>query len=164
MIKKLIPLLLISLLFIGCATTGGSSPAATAEMQKQAILLGIELSAYNLGYYVGKSKTDADDLAIADAYGLARTGTLDPKVVAEAFVKLKIEQPQLAGSLGIVLKRMGATFDPVSGGLVSLSGIPLEYWDVSASGYASGYEIGKMGQKGISKSAVVKKMPYVPAK
>lgn len=123
-----------------------------------ATLTAIELGGYNLGYYIGKSKTDADDIAIADAYKLARTGQLTPEQVAEAFKKLKIENPQLSGSLLIVLKSMGAGFD-TGGGLVSLSGIPVEYWDKAAEGYVTGYEFGKMGQKTARVSAVKALLP-----
>jgi len=160
MFKKLIVLMVFGFLLSGCATMGGSG----SVNQEVAILTAIELGGYNLGYYVGKSKTDADDIAIADAYALARTGTLTPAQLAEAFSKFKIENAQLAGSLGIILKNMGATFDPATGGLVSLSGIPVKYWDKAAEGYVLGYEFGKAGQKSINKSAVKTKMPYVPAK
>lgn len=153
MFKKLIAVVMFGFLFSGCALTGGQ------VNQNAAIYTAIELGGYNLGYYVGKSKTDVDDIAIADAYKIARTGTLSPTDLAAAFSKFKIENAQLAGSLGIILKNMGATFDPTSGGLVSLSGIPVEYWDKAAEGYVLGYEFGKMGQKSINKSAVVKFMP-----
>ena len=127
--------------------------------EEEAMLTAIELGGYNLGYYVCKSKTDADDIAIADAYKLARTGTLSPQEVAEAFAKLKIENPQLAGSLQIILINMGATIDPTTGALISLSGIPVEYWDRAARGYVAGYAFGKVGQKSIRVSAVKAVMP-----
>ncbi len=123
-----------------------------------ATLTAIELGGYNLGYYIGKSKTDADDIAIADAYKLAREGQLSPEEVAKAFAKLKIENPQLSGSLLIVLKSMGADFG-VDGGLISLSNIPVEYWDKAAEGYVVGYEFGKAGQKSVKPSAVKAVMP-----
>ena len=123
-----------------------------------ATLTAIELGGYNLGYYIGKSKTDADDIAIADAYKLAREGQLSPEEVAKAFSKLKIENPQLSGSLLIVLKSMGAGFS-VDGGLIDLSGIPVEYWDKAAEGYVIGYEFGKAGQKSVKPSAVKAVMP-----
>jgi hypothetical protein len=123
-----------------------------------ATLTAIELGGYNLGYYIGKSKTDADDIAIADAYRLARTGQLSPEEVSKAFAKLKIENPQLSGSLLIVLKSMGAGFD-MEGNLISLSGIPVEYWDKAAEGYVVGYEFGKAGQKSVKPSAVKAVMP-----
>jgi hypothetical protein len=110
------------------------------------MLTAIELAGYNLGYYVGKSKTTSDDTAIADAYQLARTGQLSPAQIAEAYSRLKIDNPQLAGSLYIVLKNMGAGFD-AGGGLVDLSGIPVEYWDTAAVGYEAGYGVGKINQK-----------------
>ena len=147
--KNLLVLIMVAGM-LGCA--GGQIS------QDAALLTAIELGGYNLGYYVGKSKTDADDIAIADAYALARTGTLTPAQLAEAFSKFKIENAQLAGSLLIILRNMGATFD-AGGGLISLSGVPVEYWDRAAAGYASGYEFGKIGQKDIGKSAVLKIMP-----
>jgi len=143
-------ILIMAASLLGCA--GGQ------VSQDAALLTAIELGGYNLGYYVGKSKTTADDTAIADAYALARTGTLTPAQLAEAFSKFKIENAQLAGSLLIILRNMGATF-AADGGLVSLSGIPVEYWDRAAAGYASGYEFGKIGQKDIRVSAVKAKMP-----
>jgi hypothetical protein len=150
--KLFVCLFLMGFVLTGCAgMQGGVS-------QDAALLTAIELGGYNLGYYVGKSKTDADDVAIANAYALARTGTLTPAQLAEAFSKFKIENAQLAGSLLIILRNMGATFD-AGGGLIGLSGIPVEYWDRAAAGYASGYEFGKMGQKAIKPSAVVAKMP-----
>lgn len=155
--KKIFAVLcLVSFVLAGCAGSSLNIPAGNT-----AILTAIELGGYNLGYYVGKSKTDADDIAIADAYKLARTGTLSPQEVAAAFAKLKIENSQLAGSLGIVLKNMGGTFDPTTGALVSLSNVPVEYWDKAAEGYVLGYEFGKIGQKGAKKavSAVAAVMP-----
>lgn len=149
--KMILVFLTVAAFLSGCSGMQLNSNVAT--------LTGIELGGYNLGYYVGKSKTDADDIAIADAYKLARTGTLSPAEVAAAFAKFKIENPQLAGSLMIILTNMGATVDPGTGGLVSLSGVPVEYWDRAARGYASGYEFGKMGQKAARVSAVKALLP-----
>jgi hypothetical protein len=149
--KKLFALLVMASLLAGCA--GGQ------VNQDTAILTAIQLGGYNLGYYVGQSKTTADDQAIADAYALARTGTLTPAQMAAAFAKFKIENPQLAGSLFIILTNMGATINS-DGGLVSLSGIPVMYWDKAAEGYVAGFEMGKLNQKAVSKvSAVKAKMP-----
>ena len=148
--KKLFALLVVVGMLAGCA--GGQ------VNQDAAILTAIQLGGYNLGYYVGQSKTVADDQAIADAYALARTGTLTPAQMAAAFAKFKIENPQLAGSLFIILSNMGATIDS-TGGLVSLSGIPVAYWDKAAEGYVAGFEMGKLNQKAIGVSAVKAKMP-----
>jgi hypothetical protein len=147
-------IVVLCLVSFGCSGFSGNTQADNA-----ALLTAIELGGYNLGYYVGKSKTDSDDIAIADAYKLARTGSLSPAEVAAAFSKFKIENPQLAGSLMIVLTNMGATTDPTTGGLISLSNIPVEYWDRAARGYASGYEFGRLGQKSTKVSAVVAIMP-----
>ena len=154
MIKRLLMFILIIGFMTGCSgmKLGGS------DAQNTALLTAIELGGYNLGYYVGKSKTMDDDQAIADAYALARTGTLSPAQVASAFAKFKIENPQLAGSLLIILRNMGATF-ATDGGLVTLSGIPVEYWDRAAAGYAAGYEFGLVGKKANAVSAIVAKMP-----
>jgi hypothetical protein len=128
--------------------------------QDAAILTAIQLGGYNLGYYVGQSKSTADDQAIADAYTLARTGTLTPEQMAAAFAKFKLDNPQLAGSLFIIMQNMGATIN-ADGGLVSLSGIPVAYWDKAAEGYVAGYEMGKLNQKAVGSkvSAVKAKMP-----
>lgn len=154
--KKLFALLMIVgfLAITGCATTGGSGSAA----QEAAILTAIELGGYNAGYYVGKSKTEADDIAVADFFAIAQNGTLTPAQMTEAFEKFKIDNPQLSGSLWIILKRMGGTFT-ADGGLVSLSGIPVAYWDTIGEGYVAGYAMGKLGQKGIKPSAVKAKLP-----
>jgi hypothetical protein len=135
---KMCGLALIIALFTGCS--------GLQVNNDQAMLTAVELAAYNAGYYVGKSKTTDDDTAIATAYQLARTGQLSPAEVATALARLKIDNPQLAGSLLIVLKNMGASFG-ADGGLVSLSGIPVEYWDRARDGYVAGYEMGKVGQK-----------------
>ena len=145
--KKLFALLVTVGLLAGCA--GGQ------VNQDTAILTAIQLGGYNLGYYVGQSKTVADDQAIADAYALARTGTLTPAQMAAAFAKFKIDNPQLAGSLFIILSNMGATIDS-TGGLVSLSGIPVAYWDKAAEGYVAGFEMGKLNQKAIGAVSAVK--------
>jgi hypothetical protein len=156
--KKLFALLMVVGLLAGCAGGSGQVNEGTA------ILTAIELGGYNLGYYVGKSKTDSDDIAIADAYALARTGTLNPAQVAEAFLKFKVENPQLAGSLMIILKNMGADF-ALDGGLISLSGIPTAYWDRAAAGYASGYEFGRLDKKSVGqKSLTLDKVSAVKAK
>ena len=149
--KKLFALLIVVGMLAGCN--------GMQVNQDVAILTAIQLGGYNLGYYVGQSKTVADDQAIADAYALARTGTLTPAQMAAAFAKFKIENPQLAGSLFIILSNMGATIDN-TGGLVSLSGIPVAYWDKAAEGYVAGFEMGKLNQKAIGAvSAVKAKMP-----
>lgn len=126
--------------------------------ENPAVLTIIEIAGYDLGYYVGKSKTDLDDIAIADAYNLARTGKLTNEQITEAFSKLKIENSVLAGNLRIALKSMGASFD-AGGNLMDISGIPVAYWDKAAEGYVIGFEFGKANQKGINVSAVLKYMP-----
>lgn len=156
MFKRLIAVFTVIMFLVGCAGTGWNVPAGN-----QALLGVIEVSGYNLGYYIGHSKTTADD-QIANAYKLARMGTLTPQEVASAIAALKLEDPQLAGSLAIALKRMGAIFDPTTGGLVDISGIPVEYWDTAAEGYVLGYEIGLMGKKAPKKvSAVASIKPKV---
>lgn len=130
--------------------------------ENDAMLTAVELGAYNVGYYVGKSRTEADDLAIANAYKLAREGRLPPEQVGQSMAALKLDNPQLAGSVLILLKNMGAAFT-ADGGLVSVSGIPIDYWDRAADGYVAGYALGKLGQKGgigpTTDSAVKRFMP-----
>lgn len=123
-----------------------------------AILTAIELAGYNAGYYVGSKKPELD-AQISMAYDLARKGTLTPAQMAEAFAALKISDPQLAGSLMIVLTNMGATVD-AGGGILSLSAIPAAYWDRAAQGYTMGFEMGKVNQKALPKPSAVKaKLP-----
>jgi hypothetical protein len=150
--KKLFAFLMIAGFLTGCSGLQLNSDVAT--------LTAIQLGGYNLGYYVGQSKTTADDQAIADAYALARTGTLTPAQMAAAFAKFKLDNAQLAGSLFIIMQNMGATIN-AEGGLVSLSGIPVVYWDKAAEGYVAGYEMGKLNQKAVGSkvSAVKAKMP-----
>ena len=148
--KRIIALLAMAALITGCAGGGNIN-------QDTAILTAIQLGGYNLGYYVGQSRTTADDQAIADAYTIARTGTLTPEQLAAAYSKLKLDNPQLAGSLFIILQNMGATVN-ADGGLVSLSGIPVAYWDKAAAGYVAGFEMGKLNQKGLAKTSAVKKL------
>lgn len=123
-----------------------------------AILTAIELAGYNAGYYVA-TKQPSLDAQISMAYDLAKTGTLTPAQMAQAFADLKIKDPQLAGSLMIVLTNMGATVD-MNGGIVALSGIPIAYWDRAARGYTMGFEMGKVNTKDINNvSAVKAKLP-----
>ena len=152
--KRLLCLSIVVLLLAGCAGSNWNIPAGNT-----ALLTAIELAGYNLGYYVGKSKTDTDDIAIADAYKLARTGTLSPAEVAVALSKFKLENPQLAGSLMIVLSSMGATTEPNTGVLIGLDKIPVEYWDSAARGYVMGFDLGKLGQKAVKRSAVAAVIP-----
>src|SRR3989304_1527413 len=136
--KKLFVLLcLVGFVLTGCAGSGWN--IADGNM---AIGLVIKMAAYEAGLYIGKSKTTADDEAIAMAYKAAREGKLDPATVAKALADLKINDPKLSGLLLIALTEMGAIFD-LNGGLVAVSGIPIEYWDKAAEGYAIGYELGK---------------------
>jgi hypothetical protein len=152
---------MILILLMGLAGCSGTGFQITNE---QAMLTAIELGGYNLGYFVGASKSPADDQAIADAYALARTGTLNPEQVAFAFVTLKAQNPQLTGSLMIILTNMGAGFGP-DNNLISLSGIPVAYWDRAAQGYTMGYQMGLTNKKApVKPSAVKAKIPYVPAK
>jgi hypothetical protein len=156
MIKKLLILALFGLLLSGCAGSNWNVPAGNAAMG-----IGIKVAAYEAGLYVGKSKTTADDDAIALAYKAAREGTISVADVSKALADLKITNPQLSGLLLITLSEMGAVFNPDTGGLVALSGIPVEYWDKAAEGYVLGFEIGKAGQKDVkpSVSSVKKYMP-----
>jgi hypothetical protein len=143
--KKLIGLVLVAFLFAGC-----SGLQITNE---QAMDTAIRLSAYNLGYYVGDRHPEYDAI-IANAYTVARTGTMTPAQMAEALATLKLQNPQLTGSLMIVLSSMGATVD-AGGGVVGLSGIPVAYWDAAADGYAMGYEMAQANKRAVNQSAIV---------
>jgi hypothetical protein len=139
--------------------TGCSGMQVTGDnAQNVALLTAIELAGYNAGYYVA-TKQPALDAQISMAYDLARSGKLTPEQMAQAFADLKIKDPQLAGSLMIVLTNMGATVG-VDGGLVALSGIPVAYWDRAAQGYTMGFSMGKSNTKDINNvSAVKAKLP-----
>ena len=148
--KKFLALLVVLGMLIGCSgmqITNGDVAVQTA----------IKLAAYNLGYYVADKHPEYDPL-IADAYTLARTGTMTPEQMAAALANLKIQNAQLAGSLMIVLSSMGATMDP-NGGIVGISGIPVAYWDAAATGYTMGFEMGMVNKKAVGVSAVKAKMP-----
>jgi hypothetical protein len=125
--------------------------------QDAAVQTAIQLAAYNLGYYVADKQPEYDAL-IADAYTLARTGTMTPQQMAAALTNLKLQNPQLTGSLIIVLSSMGAAVTP-EGGVVGLSGVPVAYWDAAAQGYTMGFEMAQANRKSISTSAVKAKMP-----
>lgn len=110
----------------------------------QGVEAAVRLSAYNLGYYVGKSKTTSDDQAIKDAYILAREGRLDPATVTSALVKLKMDNPQLAGNAVIVLGMMGASIQ--NGAVTSLVDIRPELWNAARDAYATGQLLGSSEQ------------------
>lgn len=147
--KRIFALLAIAALVTGCSGLNINNDTA--------ILTAIELAGYNAGYYVGSKKPELD-AQISIAYDLARKGTLTPAQMAEAFSALKISDPQLAGSLMIVLTNMGATVD-AGGGILSLSAIPAAYWDRAAQGYTMGFEMGKANTKSVAPSAVKALLP-----
>jgi hypothetical protein len=148
--KRIIALLVMVGLLTGCS--------GMQLNQDVAVQTAIQLAGYNLGFYVGQKHPEYD-AKIAMAYDLARTGTLTPEQLAQAFAEFKLQDPQLAGSLFIIVQNMGATVD-ANGGLVSLSGIPAAYWDKAAAGYVSGFEMGKLNQKAVGQvSAVKAKIP-----
>lgn len=147
--KKLLMCLMVVGLLAGCGKMQVNQDAA--------IQTAIQLAAYNLGYYVADKHPEYDPM-IADAYTLARTGTMTPEQMAAALANLKLQNPQLTGSLIIVLSSMGASITP-EGGIVGLSGIPVAYWDAAAQGYTMGFEMGMVNKKAIGVSAVKAKMP-----
>ena len=147
--KKIFALLVVVGLLAGCSGMQVS--------QDQAIQTAIQLAAYNLGYYVADKHPEYDPM-IADAYTLTRTGTMTPAQMTAALAKLKLQNPQLTGSLMIVLTSMGATVTQ-EGGIVGLSGIPVEYWDAAAQGYTMGFAMGMANKKALNVSAVKAKMP-----
>jgi hypothetical protein len=147
--KKLLVCLMVVGLLAGCGKMQVNQDAA--------IQTAIQLAAYNLGYYVADKHPEYDPM-IADAYTLARTGTMTPEQMAAALANLKLQNPQLTGSLVIVLSSMGASITP-EGGIVGLSGIPVAYWDAAAQGYTMGFEMGMANKKALGVSAVKAKMP-----
>jgi hypothetical protein len=147
--KKFFAMLMIVGMLAGCS--------GLQVNQDVAIQTAIQLAAYNLGYYVADKHPEYDPM-IADAYTLARTGTMTPQQMAAALANLKLQNPQLTGSLIIVLSSMGASITP-EGGIVGLSGIPAAYWDAAAKGYTMGFEMGMANKKAIGVSAVKAKMP-----
>jgi len=147
--KKLAVCLMVVGLLVGCGKMQVN--------QDVAIQTAIQLAAYNLGYYVADKQPGYDQI-IADAYTLARTGTMTPEQMATALANLKLQNPQLTGSLVIVLSSMGAAITP-EGGVVGLSGIPVAYWDAAAQGYTMGFEMGQANKKALGVSAVKAKMP-----
>ena len=147
--KKLFALLIVVGMLAGCS--------GMQVNQDVAIQTAIQLAAYNLGYYVADKHPEYDPM-IADAYTIARTGTMTPEQMAKALANLKLQNPQLTGSLIIVLSSMGATVTP-EGGIVGLSGIPAAYWDSAAQGYTMGFEMGMANKKAMGVSAVKAKMP-----
>ena len=150
--KKLFALLVVVGLLAGCGAGGGQ-----IINQDQAIQTAIQLAAYNLGFYVADKHPDYDPL-IADAYTLARTGTMTPEQMATALAKLKLQNPQLTGSLLIVLSSMGASVTQ-DGDILGISGIPTAYWDAAAQGYTMGFAMGMTNKKALGVSAVKAKMP-----
>jgi hypothetical protein len=151
--KKLFALLVMVGMLAGCGAGGGGQ----VINQDVAIQTAIQLAAYNLGFYVADKHPEYDPL-IADAYTLARTGTMTPEQMAAALANLKLQNPQLTGSLMIVLSSMGASITQ-DGGIVGLSGIPVAYWDAAAKGYTMGFEMAQANKKAITVSAVKAKMP-----
>ena len=147
--KKLFALLVVVGLLTGCSGMQINNDTA--------IQTAIQLAAYNLGYYVADKHPEYDPL-IADAYTIARTGKMTPEQMATALAKLKLQNPQLTGSLLIVLTSMGATVTQ-DGGIVGLSGIPPAYWDAAAQGYTMGFAMGMTNKKALGVSAVKAKMP-----
>lgn len=157
--KKLCAVLFCVTLLVstfGCAGSNWNIPAGN-----QAILTAIEMGGYGVGVFVKKSKTPSDDAAIAAAYKLAREGVVDVTQVQKALDDLKLNDEELAGATAILLKRMGAVFDENTGTLMSLSNIPVEYWDAAAEGYVLGYGIAKTKTKAMGESAV---KPLLPKK
>jgi hypothetical protein len=154
--KKILSLItLLSFALAGCSGMKWNLPG-----EDTAILTSIEMGGYAVGLLVGKSKTENDDAAIAAAYKLAKEGKLDPATLQKALAVLKLDDAELAGATTILLKRMGAGFDPETGNLLSLTGIPIAYWDAAAEGYALGWSIGVLKKKGpAKKSAVVALLP-----
>jgi hypothetical protein len=137
--KKLpILLTLFVFLFAGCA--------GQSINKQQAELLGIKMAAFNLGFYVGKSKTDTDDKAIRDGYELAKTGQFSPQSMNDAMLLLKGQNPQVAANCMFALEAMGAMMT-ADKSIIDLSKIPPEAWTAAEQSYTMGYTAGLAEKK-----------------
>jgi hypothetical protein len=136
---KLAATLVAVILLAGC------SGLQTNPNQQQLANVGMQLVAYNVGYYVGKDRPNLDP-QIRTSYQAARTGQLSPEAMNLALTELKVSDPLLVGNCMIALKAMGAGFAP-TGQIVNLSAIPPETWDSAAVGYVQGFELGKVVKK-----------------
>ena len=125
-------ILISSIALLGCAGQQVNNP--------QMAHVAVELAGFNLGYWIGKDRPEADK-PIREAYLVARTGQLPPETVAQALSELKISDPLLAGNCLIMLRAMGAGFSP-AGQLSSISNISPEVWDAAKTGYVQGVAIG----------------------
>ena len=135
--KKIIALFALVTLIAGCA--------GNQINNDQAMQTTIKLAAFNVGFYVGKSKTVADDQAILAAYDLAITGQLSPAAINQGLVALKIDNPQLAGSAMILLTSMGGTI--TNGQVIDMVGIPPAAWTAAKDSYVMGQQMGLADQK-----------------
>lgn len=138
---ELLVILAVATLFTTCIVSLNGC-TGTQVQNPQMANVAVELAGFNLGYYIAKEKPAAD-VAIRDAYLLARSGQLPPDAVAQAMAELKISDPLLAGNCLIMLKAMGAGFAP-TGQLASVSNIPPEVWDAAKTGYVQGFAVGAL--------------------
>lgn len=170
MYKNDLVLIAVMLAFIAVLLTGvtGCKFALTNVGNDELSLLGIKMAAFNLGHYIGKSKTDNDDFAVKEAYAAIKTGQFSNVALFEALQRLKLENGVLAANCTFALQAMGAAFNP-SGGLIDASGIPEAAWLAAEGAYTQGLELGRSERKQ-DKKAVASTMgrsawliPYQPA-
>lgn len=139
---ELLVILAIATLFTTCIVSLNGCTGGPQIQNPQMANVAVELAGFNLGYWIGKDRPEAD-APIREAYLVARTGQLPPETVAQAISELQVSDPLLAGNCMIMLKAMGAGFAP-SGQLASISNIPPEVWDAAKTGYVQGFAVGKL--------------------
>jgi hypothetical protein len=98
----------------------------------------LQVTAFNTGVLVGKTKTTADDELFKNLYELARTGTLTPEAVQAAIASVK--NPILAGNLMIILSALGA--GATGGAVINLGAVDPMAWDAVKNGFAMGLAAG----------------------
>jgi hypothetical protein len=109
------------------------------ENQKNMLL---ELTAFNTGVIIGRTKSTADDVLFTNLYELARTGTLTPETVNAAIESVK--NPILAGNVMILLQALGASAS--GGAIVNLGAIDPAGWDAVKVGFSLGLAAGIKAQ------------------
>jgi len=136
--------LLVLIAVIGIFAMGvvGCKFALTNVGNDQLSLFGIKQTAMTLGMFVGKSKTEADNVAIEQAYNLAVTGKLSEVEITKALQGLKVDDEYLMLTCVNALAAMGATIGP-KGEVIDLSAISPAAWEAAKGSYLAGLMIGK---------------------
>jgi hypothetical protein len=147
--KKLsIIMILMTFLIGGCSSFNTN---LTPEQQQQLLIIPIKVGALNLGVYVGKTKTVADDMAVQDGYLMLRKGQLPIEDLNKALLNLHLDNPVIAANCLILLESMGAVMGPSVGSLnksiLDVSKITPEMWNAAELYYKQGFLIGQSQQK-----------------